>query len=268
MYTRTRVSGWRLAMLGIGVAALVVCSPMSFAQAPGGGGPGGPGGPQFSPEQMAGAWATEAKAVGKELGLADDLSAKLVDAYKAARESQMNAVRAKRSEAGGQRGPGGMEAMRELNDAEAGKLATALKAFLKEDQVAKAMTTLGSFSFQWDIMTVVLGDMKLDDAKSAEAAKIVLAYIADSSKLREEVRAKTGADREAMRESMREKMTSLKKKLDEDLGKVLSAEQLSIWSEKTTMRGGRGRFGGGAGPVPGAPTAPPAPPAPPAPAPK
>jgi hypothetical protein len=194
----------------------------------------------------------EAKAVAKELALADDVTTKLVDAYKAAREGQMTALRAKRTEGGGQ---GNWGVLREVTQAERGKLETALKGFLNEDQTAKALATLGTFNQRWDMMTMALDGLKLDEAKGAEAMKLVMAYVTDSDKIMKDALAAGETERTAAREKSR----ALKQKLDEDLGKILTAEQVKTWTEATTMRRGGGRRGDGPGappPPPGAPTAP------------
>ncbi len=250
MRTRSRVKPMQLAITCLGIAALALCGAASYAQAPG----GGPGGQGLSPEVQAQAWALQAKAVAKELALADDVTPKLVDAYKAARESQMTALRAKMTEGGGQGGLGNWEALREITKAERGKLETALKGFLKEDQTAKALGTLGTFNRRWDAMTMVLDGLKLDEAKGAEATKLVMAYVMDSDKIMQDAFAAGATDRTAARDKSR----ALKQKLDENLGKVLSAEQLKTWTEATTMRGGGGgRRGDGPGtPLPGVPPAP------------
>lgn len=247
MHTRVDGHASRWTAIGCGMAVFAMCAAVGFAQGPVGGGGAGGVGSRLSPEEEASAWTSQAKSVATELGLADDVSAKLVDAYKAARQSQIDAIKAKLGEAG-QAGPGSFNAMREVTDAERGKFETAIKAFLNEEQTGKAMGTLGAFNRRWDAMTMVLSGFNLDDAKNAEAMKLVMGYVADSDKaMREAFAAGPGGDRGAMRDKMR----AMKQKLDADLGKVLSAEQLQTWTNKTTMRGG-GRERRNDVPVPGA----------------
>jgi hypothetical protein len=52
-----------------------------------------------------------------------------------------------------------------------------------------------------------------------------------------------GGDREGMRAVSQKQQA----KLDEDMGKVLSEEQLAKWTEATARRRGGGRRGGGEG---------------------
>jgi len=136
--------------------------------------------------------------------------------------------------------------MMEVNQAEKAKLETAIKAFLNPEQTAKALATLGAFSRRWDPMVAELDGMKLEAKANDEAMKLVADYIAESEKARQ-------AGMTARDEGMREKLTQMKEKLDADLSKILSPEQLAKWKEATAMRGrrsgargGAGGFGGGA----------------------
>ncbi|MDZ4857476.1 MAG: hypothetical protein SGI88_00725 [Candidatus Hydrogenedentes bacterium] len=226
---------------GIGaltVAAIFCMSAM--AQGPGGPGGGPGGGPQISEEALAKAWDAQAAGVAKQLTLNEEQTKKLAEAYKAARTSHGAAIR-ERMSSGERRDPG---AFREVGVAERTKLETALKGFLNEEQTGKALTTLGSFNRRWDGMVVVLDGLGLEEKAKADAMNTVSTYIADSTKAIEEAMAAGSATPE----SMREKMAPMREKLDADMGKVLSADQLTKWKETTSMRGGGGRRGGGEGP--------------------
>src|SRR5512141_1358108 len=103
MRKQSRVSSIRKAVVGAGACALVLgClaavaqPPATPAPAPGAAAPARPGGGQMAPNPKA--WELESKAVAKDLGLNAEQTTKLVDTYKAARESQTAAMRAKMGE--------------------------------------------------------------------------------------------------------------------------------------------------------------------------
>ncbi|HRK33864.1 MAG TPA: hypothetical protein PLJ47_04640, partial [Candidatus Hydrogenedentes bacterium] len=54
-------------------------------------------------------------------------------------------------------------------------------------------------------------------------------------------------------EGAREKNQQLREKLDGEMGKILSADQLAKWKEATAMRGGGGGRRGGGGAPPASP---------------
>jgi hypothetical protein len=132
-----------------------------------------------------------------------------------------------------------LSGMMEIAKAERAKFETAVKAFLTPEQTAKAALTLGSLSRQWDRLSDALDGLGLDDKTKAAGMKLLADYAAESDKAMQAA----GNDREGMREKNR----ALKEKLDADMGKVLSPEQLTKWTEATAMRGGRGRGQGGPG---------------------
>ena len=247
------VSSLKTVAVLLAACSLVLYCTGAFAQ---GRGPGGP--PGFL-EKNEKAWEIEAKTVAQGIGLAAEPSKKLVDAYKAARESHIAAFRETMGQ-GGRPEPG---KRMEITKAEAAKFETALKGFLKPEEVTKAMASLGTLNTRWDRMVTVLDGMNLEEKPRAEAMKLVEQNVAETGKIMQGAAA--GGDFQAMRE----KMAPLRDKLDADLAKVLSADQMAKWKEATTMRGGQGRGAGpGAGgpPPAAAPAAPPAPPAAPKPA--
>jgi Spy/CpxP family protein refolding chaperone len=227
---------WMIAGVGLCVAAW---SMGAAAQPPG----GGPGRDQ-SPEETAKAIELEAKTVAQILSLNEEQTGKLVEAYKASRESQRAAL-----QRGGGGGRGNWEERAKAVEAEREKLATALKGFLSQEQTDKAMTYLGGSTMGrgWDRMVLLLDGMELEDAKKKEALARVAEYVVESNKAMEEARAASSFD------GIREKMQASKTKLDEDLGKILSAEQLAKWKEGTAMRGRGFGGGGGGGPRPNRP---------------
>lgn len=221
-----RVRNDVLTMLCAASVLVLVFSGVVFAQPPG-------------PERNEKAWELQAKCVAKDLELSDELSGKLVEAYKAARGSHSAAVAQLRGQQTGG-GRGDMRAYQEANQAERAKFETALEGFLNEDQTAKVLATLGLFNWRWDSMVTALDGMNLDEKANAEAMKIVAAHVAESGKAMSEARA--SGDMESARETNRK----LREKLDADLSKVLNAEQMAKWTEATAMRGrgGAGRPGG------------------------
>lgn len=209
--------------------ALVVTAGLASAQ-PGGGGQGG----GMSDEQRAATWTLEAQGVAKDLGLDEANTQKLVDAYKASRTSQRAATQSI------ERGPEGMAKTREANAAERAKLKTAVGAFLKAEEADKAVATLGTYSRFWDRYVSVIADLKLEPEKQQQALSAIAANVAASDA--EMQKAGQGGDFS----NMRTVMTAQREKLDADLGKILSEEQMKTWQEKSRM-GGRGGQGGGGG---------------------
>jgi hypothetical protein len=235
----------------LAVCSLVLCCIGAAAQGP------GPGGPPGFLEKNDKAWEIEAKTVAQGIGIPAEQSKKLVVAYKAARESHIAALR----EAMGQGVRPEPGKRMEITKAEAAKFETALKGFLKPEGTTTAMASLGTFNTRWDRMVMALDGMSLEEKPKAEAMKLVEQHVVESGKVMQAAAASNDM------QSMREKMTPLRDKLDADLAKVLSAEQMTKWKEETAMRRGPGR---GAGPGAGGPppaTAPAAPAAPAAPKP-
>lgn len=205
----------------LAVSSLILWNGAAVAQNAG----RGPGG--F--EKNVKAWDMEAKTVAQGLALTAEQTTKLIDAYKAARDSHVTAVNA----AIGQAERPNFQKMREVNQAEKAKLEAALKGFLNPEQTAKALETLGSFNRRWDSMVDALDGMGLADKAKGDAMKLVTDYVAEWSKAMQD--AMTSGNRE----SMRDKATKMKEKLDADMAKVLSAEQMTKWTEATARRGGR-----------------------------
>lgn len=184
------------------------------------------------------AWELQAKTVAKELALSDDQTGKLADAYKAARNSHLAAVASLRGQQTGG-GRGDMRAFQAANEAERAKFESAIKAFLNEEQTAKALASLGTFNRRWDAMVIVLAEMKLEEKANEEAMKLVAGHVAEASKAMLEAR--ESGNMEAARETNRK----LREQLDAGLGKILNAEQMAKWNEATAMRAGDRRGGAG-----------------------
>lgn len=198
----------------------------------------GRGGPQLAPEKAEAARKLQADCVAKELGLSEKSAEGLVDAYKAARTTYDAGVRELSAEQGGDR-MGRFQAFRELQEEERGKLEEALKGFLKPEQVGQALTSLGTFSRQWDRYADTLGGFGLEDGKLYPALDLTCKYVIASDKARREAMA--SMDFQSMRGATQE----LKAKLDAGLAEILSEEQLAKWKTATAGRGRGGPGGGG-----------------------
>ncbi|NUM56012.1 MAG: hypothetical protein HUU46_20415 [Candidatus Hydrogenedentes bacterium] len=212
----------------IGAAGLLGLS--AIAQPPGG--PGGlPGLPGM--EELAKAWEPQAATVAKSLSLDDAKTKQLTDAYKASREALSKAAIGQMA-GGGQGGPGGGrgEAYRKLITDERAKLDAKLKEFLTPEQTASALAVLGTYSIQWDGMVNSLNALGLDDKVKTDAMNAVAGFIGESGKAREAA----AGDRDVVRQ----KMSELRSKLEADLGKILSAEQVTKLKEMPGFRQGRG----------------------------
>ncbi len=182
------------------------------------------GGPQLDPEKAQAAWTLAARGVANDLKLSKQVTSKLIDAYKAARESYQKAMQ------GLSGGGGGMEAYRELAEKERGKLETALKGFLNDKQAAEAIASLGTFNGEWDRFLDVIAGFKLDDKKLFTALALVRTYVVDYDKARRSAM----ADQDW--QSIRTARETHKAALDGGLSKILTPSQLITWNEATAPR--------------------------------
>ncbi len=218
------------------LCALFVAVLPAMAQPPA---PGGPG--AQSPADRQKIWAAEASSVAQIMGLPADQTKKLVDAYTAARDSQGAALRAQREKSGGG-GEDARAAMMETIKAERTKLDTALKAFLKPEQAAQALASLGTFNRRWDGIAGALETLGLDPKVKLEVQKLVVQYVVDLGAAQEKAIAAGNM------ESMRELSRQSKEKLDAAVTKLVTPDQATQWTAKTASMGGRGgREGGGRG---------------------
>lgn len=219
-----------LAVLPVFCALLLGALP-ALAQPPVGGGP--------SPAERQKLWAAEATSVAQIMGLPADQTQKLVDEYKAARESHGTAMRAQMEKGG--RGEGARAAMMETTKTERAKLETALKGFLKPEQTTQALASLGTFNRRWDSMAGAIESMGLDPKVKGEVEKLVVQYVSESWAAME--KAVTAGNMESMRDTFRQN----RDKLDAAVAKLMTPEQAAQWKEKTSFQGGRGGRGEGGG---------------------
>jgi len=223
-----------ISVVALAQAAAPAPAPAAKPAAPAAAAPAAKPAPAAPPtaENATTSWEMEAKTVARQLKLNDEKTAKLVDAYKAARASHRKALEAKLGE-GARPDSENYAAMREVVAAERTKLETALKGFLSPEETQKAMATLGSFSRRWDQMTAVLSGMKLDPKVEAQAMDTVAAYVAESTA------GMTAQPAPADREAFRQKSQEARDKVDAEMAKILSQEQLAKWKESTARRRGR-----------------------------
>ena len=184
--------------------------------------------PQLSVEDTNKVWEIQVTIVGMELGLErESVGEKVLAAYLAARKSHQKA----RSElfAGGS-GQRDFSAYGELNRKEREKLGAALKEILSEEQAAKVLTYLGTFSRTWDYMIHTVINFELEKEKREPVGKLMAAYIAGYAKAYGEG---TGnRDWQAFREAMEKSKATL----DAGLAEHLTEEELTQWKEATVSR--------------------------------
>jgi len=181
---------------------------------------------------------------------------------------------------GGGADDGGVNPMMEMQKTQRESFIADLKSILNEDQVAQVGPLLGSFSSSWDRMVHAVDGLGLENEKLAKALQAVSRYAAASSAerakaMRDRVTdrpvtdrpqrdravtdrvpdARPDRDRARPRDRRREPgsaMAASREKLYEELGKILSDEQMQEFKKATTMRpsfGGprRGGARGGSG---------------------
>ncbi len=203
------------------VMATLVAAGASLVNAQQGGGGGGR--TPLSEEQMAKAISLEAGTVARALALDKDVAGKLEGAYRDARKAY-----AANAPEGGQ---GNFQAVIEYTEGERGKLEKALAAFLKPEQVEKAIGTLGTFGRQWDRMVLAIDGFGMAADKADPAMDEIAGFVQASAKARAE--AMLSGDFQSVRDAT----AKLKEELDAKLAKILSAEHMTKWTEATAFRG-------------------------------
>lgn len=232
------------------IAVVVFAAAVAEAQ---GGGRGG--GPRMSPEQLDAAWTLQAQGVSKDIGLNDGDTAKVVAAYKTSRASHQKAM--DDLMATGERGPGMFQQMQDIAIAERAKLTAELETAIGKEKADKAVAVLGTYGRGWDRLVDTLASFKLEPAKQFAGLTKIAEHIVDVDKAQQDAFA--SFDMEGFRAASQES----KARLDAEMAKILSAEQLTVWNERTARGGGRGGPGGGRGPGGAGALAGPPPPPPP-----
>lgn len=203
----------------VAAGLLVVGGAVASAQNLG----GGPGRTPLTDEELAKAISLESGTIARQLGLDTGLGAKLSAAYTEARKAF-----AANAPEGGQ---GNFQAVIEFTEGERGKLEKALAAFLKPEQVEKAIGTLGTFGRQWDRMVLAIDGFGLGADKANPAMDEIASFVEASAKARAE--AMLSGDFQSIRDTM----AKMKEELDGKMAKILAAEQMTKWTEATTFRG-------------------------------
>lgn len=221
---------------------------------PGGPGPRGPreGGGRMAPalltaEQSAAAWKFQSEGVAASLGLDSEKTATLAKTYHDARASNLETTEKLRKEIAEKREQGeeGRAAIGELQQKllEAARTSResfekALAGVLTPEQVTKAMSSLGTFNRQWDVMSDAVLGFKLDAAKQAEATKAMQTYVESMNAGRRGAGPGEGAG---------PNMAEARAALTDAMKKVLSDEQFGKFQAATGMGGRRGGGQGGGG---------------------
>ena len=191
----------------------------------------------------------EATEVARSIEANDEQTAKLIEAYLAARAANTGGGR--RGGGGGFRGGGGgdfsaffeaqMTAQREAR----ASFETTAKEFLSDEQAMTVAKVLGSPNNQWDRLVNALNGFGLAEDKLYEGLAFIRAYVITADEGRME--ALDAGDFISLQSSAAEAKTTL----DEAIAAILSEEQLATWNTSTAPRGrggfGRGGFGGGGG---------------------
>jgi hypothetical protein len=234
----------RVHFRGLLIGAFAIAAVGISAVAQPGGGPGG----GIPPEERAKVEAAQAQTVAASMSLDAEQSAKLAEAYSAARK----AAAENRPEGGGR---GDWEAMLKIQQENRAKMEESFKGILDEAQAKEAASILSGNGRQWDRLVAVILGFGLEEVKQKEALGHTLAYVKASIKAREDNAGAGNFD------GVRTAMAASKKTLDESIAPLLNDAQKAEWTEKTS-RGPRG--GGGDGrsrrdrddgdaPAPGAP---------------
>ncbi|MFC1601909.1 hypothetical protein ACFL34_06120 [Candidatus Sumerlaeota bacterium] len=192
-------------------------------QRPGGRGEG------LSAEKQQAAHELQARGVAHTLKLNDEATSKIVVAYQKARASHQKAQAAIRADESIERSDRRSK-YQDLLEVERKKLDTELQGFLKKEQAAQALASLGAFNRSWDRMVGTLSGFKLEKEKQFKALELLNGYVIETGKLAAAARA--SGDRQGVREATAEK----KQKLDAGLEKILDATQLGKWKEATAPR--------------------------------
>ena len=175
-------------------------------------------------------WKLQADETAGSLDLSKEDRDKLVGIYVANRRNLQEQLEA--TDADERSGPAYVSEYTKLVQQERDKFKTSLLEFLNEEQIEKAVATLGTFSRSWDRLILAWEALDLEPEKSKQGHAMIAAYIADSEKLRAD--APVDGDADALRDSVEE----LKIGLNLSLATLLSEEQQTQWERSTRSRSG------------------------------
>jgi hypothetical protein len=218
-----------IAFIAMGAQAQAPTPPQTQAQAPASESaqtPEKPKEPVITPNPImtqdhSKAWEIQAKSIAEELALTPELTAKLVDTYKAARKSCTASVLERMKQTGGFQEK--MAAINELVTGERKKLEDAFKTFLTPEQTAKALETLGIFNSKWDVMVETIDGFNMEPGPRKQAMQIVTTYAIESSKLIQPELLKADSKK------VFAEAKTLREKLDADLSKILTPQDSAKW---------------------------------------
>jgi peroxiredoxin len=184
---------------------------------------------QLSPEKVQAARTWQAREVARALKLETDETARLVEVYLASRKKFDKALRELReAERDGER-----RRMRRIDPQVVAEHRAALESqllgFLPGEQAKEAMPALGAFNGQWDRMVDAVTRLGLGEDQVYAALVPIREYVVQIS----------GAQRAGDWEAMRGIMVEAREGLYDDLGKVLTEDQLARFQEAAGRRGGR-----------------------------
>jgi hypothetical protein len=203
------------------------------------------GNPPNGPEKNDKAVGIEVKAVAQSLNLSPEMAAKLEEAYKASRQSFLEARRDAHKP--GERVDFGK--MREIAKAEREKFGDNVKGFLTSEQATKVVSVLGASARLMDPLAVTLDEMNLDDSTKAAAWKLVFDYVEATDGVMQAAQAANDF------QALRDKGLAIKEKLDTDMASLLPPDKAAKWKETSARFGGQrpirgGEHGPGQPPIP------------------
>jgi hypothetical protein len=209
------------------------------------------------PERAKPAWTAQAQTAAIRLQLNDEETAKLTDAYIAAREHHQAAIEKLRdelrqkmeadddTEGDPQAAFRAMrQAMDELRRTEREALVAALAEAISQEQTRKAAASLGTFSNSWDYMVDAIIGFKLDSGAAGKSLGASETFIIAMEQARAAGRDDPGAARTAMEEARDSFNDTVEPLLTEEQFEQLQA---SIFSGRGGGFGGPGGPGGPGG---------------------
>ena len=192
----------------------------------------------MTPKELEDAWTLQATYVAGTLALSEEQTAKLVDAYKAAREGYQSAFRGLIQAANMLFGEDSghwepckvvHKSQAEAAETEIAELEKALSGIDKE-KLRTAVVQLGTFSREWDRMVRVIAGFNLGD-KQDKALELISTYNVDYTAAVNETMA--ARDFRAVSGVQKEH----KARLDDGLKAILSKKQMTSWTKATPRRG-------------------------------
>jgi len=193
---------------------------------------------QFDPEVQKTIWKLQTDSLSSALGLSAEAAIQLATAYQTTRQSLFESMRASMQDRGGDR-EAFMQKMQQSREEAKQTFAKEIAAFLNQEQTEKATEMLGSFSSFYDRMTQSLSEIVEDRKVLLQTVSVVGTHLIPKKEAQE-----GQAESQGERGGMRGWRWSpeVKEKVDAELAKLLTEEQLAKWKEATNrpvrQRGG------------------------------